>query len=257
MEKDHIIAVLIDADNASSKRIQDILSEVSKFGAPTIKRIYGDWTASSANSWKTELLKHSLTPIQQFAYTTGKNATDSAMIIDAMDILYTSQVTAFAIVSSDSDFTRLATRLREANKLVIGLGEKKTPPPFVAACNKFIFVENISKEIVVETKQNGEVTANKVKVKKTGANKLKADGEETLPKDILELLKSSVEASLADDGWAPLSTIGSYISRVKSDFDSRAYGHSKLGGVFKSHPSFEVQDRKSGGQSHLFIQLKP
>ncbi len=220
--KDLKLAVLIDADNISYKNIGAILQEIAKHGDPTFKRLYGDMTIPNLSGWKTVLLEHAITPIQQFGYTTGKNSSDSALIIDAMDILYTGDVDGFCLVSSDSDFTRLATRLRESGKLVLGFGEKKTPNAFIAACNRFTYIE-ILKEADTEWKDD--------EVNSKEAN--------SSPK------KKSIEDIAEDDGWVFLGVLGNLISKQRPDFDSRNYGYSKLLDLIIDIPDIEVGKRST------------
>ncbi len=213
--KDLRLAVLIDADNVPYSSTKEMLEEISKDGTPTIKRIYADWTKPTVSGWKSVLLENAITPIQQYSYTSGKNSSDSALIIDAMDILYSDKVDGFCIVSSDSDFTRLATRLREAGKKVIGIGEKKTPQPFITACDKFVYIE-ILKASVPET-QNKSI---KAKPKKETISKV--------DNQLIQLLTNSV-ADLADEsGWTFLGELGNFILKKKADFDPRNYGFQKV-----------------------------
>ena len=252
------LAVLIDADNVPSGKIKGIMDEITNHGIPTIKRIYGDWTKPAMSSWKASLLEHSITPIQQYAYTTGKNATDSALIIDAMDILHRENVDGFCIVSSDSDFTRLASRLRESGKTVYGFGEKKTPKPFIASCNKFIYIEILGKETVAvetgnahtETPEPAQAgTAPKTKVKpKTSAKTTTAPTSKqsllTVDAELKDLLKDVIDDASDDTGWAHLGEVGSQLLLRKPDFDSRNYGFAKLSHMIKSYSSlFEVEER--------------
>ncbi|MEX1001914.1 MAG: NYN domain-containing protein [Crocinitomicaceae bacterium] len=229
MEKEHKLAVLIDADNVPAKYITEMMQEITKYGTPTVKRIYGDWTKPHLGSWKNILLENAINPIQQYAYTVGKNATDSAMIIDAMDILYSDRVDGFCIVSSDSDFTKLATRLREAGMTVYGIGEKKTPDPFIAACDKFIYLEILHKE--------GDST-------KTGGKK-KPSLDKITPATI-RLLKNSVSDAADEDGWAFMGDVGSLIIKKQPNFDPRNYGFEKLTPLFGSLNQFEVEQRDQG-----------
>ena len=216
-KKDMHLAVLIDADNIPYANVQGMLDEIAKLGTPTIKRIYGDWTRPGITGWKAPLLEHAITPIQQYGYTTGKNATDSAMIIDAMDILHSDKVGGFCLVSSDSDFTRLATRIRESGKLVIGIGEKKTPKPFIVACDKFIYIEIIAGAKVKQTQVN--------KTKKTTDKQVSpAEKDEVVSEGLINLLKFSVDDICDDDGWASLAEVGSLLLKKKPDFDPRNYG---------------------------------
>ena len=269
-QNDRRFAVLIDADNVSPKYIKYILDEVSDQGIATYKRIYGDWTDNEKRSWKNVLLDWSVNPIQQYSYTTGKNATDSAMIIDAMDILYTGQVDGFVLVSSDSDFTRLAIRLREAGKKVYGMGEKKTPNPFIVACNKFVYIEVIrsaaqqerAEEAAREEPKEPPKPARRA-ARKKGAEAAPAPAPEAeppsrVPKEIITLLADSVEMLADEDGYAPLGEVANLLVRKKRDFDPRNFGFSKLSKLVKALPRFEV-DVRQGGQSnmkHFFVRDK-
>jgi uncharacterized LabA/DUF88 family protein len=226
------LAVLIDADNAPRTALKEVMEEIAVYGTPTIKRIYGDWTAPNMNSWKPLLLESAVTPIQQYAYTTGKNATDSAMIIDAMDILYTAQVDGFVLISSDSDFTRLATRLREAGKKVYGMGEKKTPQPFIASCDKFIYIE-IIRDAAKESEQHAQ--------KKAAPQN---SGGGNIPKKTIRLLASSLQDIADDEGFGHLGALGDLLSKKQPDFDSRNYGYSKLSNMIRAIDRFEI--RKDG-----------
>ena len=243
------LAVLIDADNIPYSNIKGMLDEIAKFGIPSIKRIYGDWTKNTVAGWKPALLEHAITPVQQYSYTTGKNATDSAMIIDAMDILHSQKVDGFCIVSSDSDFTRLAIRLRESGMLVIGIGEKKTPNPFIVACDKFIYIEIIGAS---ESPKKLEKTT----TAHVAASKIKLD---SIDGNIIKLLKSSVEDIADDDGWAALASAGALINKKKPDFDPRNYGFSKLTPLIKSlKKHFDVDERESekGHIKHIYVKIK-
>ncbi|TNE54134.1 MAG: NYN domain-containing protein [Bacteroidetes bacterium] len=251
--KDLKLAVLIDADNIPSAHIEGMLEEIAKFGIPTIKRIYGDWTSSRVSGWKTSLLEHAIIPIQQYGYTRGKNSTDSAMIIDAMDILHSEKVDGFCIVSSDSDFTRLAMRIRESGKLVIGIGEKKTPQPFIVACDKFIYIE-----IIASTDQETEEKKSKdgASTTRRPAQKQKVD---RIDKSFLRLLKRSVDDVEDDDGWASLAAVGALINKKKPDFDPRNYGFSKLSTLIKSlNKQLELDERKDqrSGAKHIYLRMK-
>ena len=221
------IAVLIDADNARADHIEQLLVEVAKYGRASVRRAYGDWTSTRLSSWKSQLLRHSIEPIQQFSYTTGKNATDSALIIDAMDLLHAGHLDGFCLVSSDSDFTRLAARLREDGLVVYGFGERKTPKPFVAACDTFIYIENLT-------------TAAAPQPKDEDGARLKRD------KELDRLLVDAVDAAAGDDNWANLGAVGSNLSRLASDFDSRTWGFAKLKDLFAAHPDYKVQTKASG-----------
>ena len=269
-EKDLRLAVLIDADNASRTAMKDVMAEVAVYGTPTIKRIYGDWTTPNLASWKPLLLENAITPVQQYGYTTGKNSTDSAMIIDAMDILYTGQVDGFVLVSSDSDFTRLAIRLREAGKKVYGMGEKKTPNPFIVACDKFVYIEVIrsaaqqerAEEAAREEPKEPPKPARRA-ARKKGAEAAPAPAPEAeppsrVPKEIITLLADSVEMLADEDGYAPLGEVANLLVRKKRDFDPRNFGFSKLSKLVKALPRFEV-DVRQGGQSnmkHFFVRDK-
>lgn len=247
MENDKKIAVLIDADNVSDRYIKYILDEISNHGTPTYKRIYGDWTKPQLASWKTVLLNYSITPIQQYSYTTGKNATDAALIIDAMDILYSNNVDGFCIVSSDSDFTKLAARLREAGMYVVGMGEKKTPKPFIAACEKFKYLEVLAAIDSSETKVN-ETVENKGMPKEGMAN----------IKELVDSIKSIVADSSDEDGWAFLGEVGAKINKRYPDFDTRNYGYPKLVPLISSLKLFEMQPRKTNNSNikHYYVKIK-
>jgi uncharacterized LabA/DUF88 family protein len=245
---DEKLAVLIDADNVPYANVKEMLEEIAKNGTPTIKRIYADWTKPTVSGWKNILLENAITPIQQYSYTTGKNSSDSALIIDAMDILYSGKVDGFCIVSSDSDFTRLATRLREAGMKVIGFGEKKTPQPFIAACNKFIYIEILKAEkteIVTISKAD-----KKQKVKKEPLNKVNPE--------TIKLTKQSVNDLADESGWTFLGELGNYILRRRPDFDPRNFGFPKLLPLIKSIPVFEIDVRETGLQNikHIYVRHK-
>jgi len=238
------LAVLIDGDNIPSAYIKEMMEEIAKYGNPTIKRIYGDWTKPNLSKWKNLLLENAITPIQQYGYTTGKNATDSAMIIDAMDILYSEKVNGFCLVSSDSDFTRLATRLREAGMQVFGIGEKKTPNPFIVACDKFIYIEILKNQTIED---DNESTENKTPQK--------SNVDKITPKDI-HLISSTI-ADLADeDGWAFLGDVGSLIQKKQPNFDSRNFGFQKLTPLIKSLNKFEIDQRESPNSRFKLIYVK-
>jgi uncharacterized LabA/DUF88 family protein len=219
------LAVLIDADNTQGSIVEGLLAEVAKYGIASVKRIYGDWTSPNLRSWKEVLLEHSIIPIQQFGYTSGKNATDSAMIIDAMDLLYTERFDGFCIVSSDSDFTRLAARIREEGLTVYGFGEKKTPRAFVSACDKFIYTEILRED------------AEEVHSTKKSGGELKRDSK------LVNLLRTAVEDSADDSGWAYLGNVGQNIAKKMPDFDSRNYGFKKLGELMEATTLFEKDTR--------------
>lgn len=239
MEKDLKIAVLIDADNVSDKYVKVIFDEVNNHGTATYKRIYGDWTKPQLGQWKNVLLNYSISPIQQYSYTIGKNATDAALIIDAMDILYSGQVDGFCIVSSDSDFTRLASRLREAGKYVLGMGEKKTPVPFISACEKFKYLEVLLQAIEPTPLKNG--------------NSGKMDTQ-----SLIDTLRIIINENSDDDGWAFLGEVGSILSKRNPDFDTRNYGFQKLTPLVSSLKQFEIQSRKTSNPNitHKYIRIK-
>lgn len=237
-------AVLIDADNIPHRFLGSLLEEIAKYGTPTFKRIYADWTKPHISGWKNLLLNHAITPVQQYSYTTGKNSTDSAMIIDAMDILYSGKVDGFCLVSSDSDFTRLATRLREAGMKVFGLGEQKTPSAFRAACDKFIYIE-----ILEGNDQPGEKTDTKVKQKKERALSKK-------DKNLINLLKTSVNDIADENGWAYLGELGNLLLKKRPDFDSRNYGYEKLLPLLESLEEFEVEKRDTGRKNVKLVYVR-
>ena len=244
-------AVLIDAENIPYKNIRGILAEVAKYGTPTLKRIYGDWTNSSLSGWKSYLLENAITPIQQYSYTTGKNSSDSALIIDAMDILYSEKVDGFCIVSSDSDFTRLATRLREAGMKVIGIGERKTPSAFIAACDKFIYIEIINAPVKNSDQFTNELHKDDV-IEQEHRSSL------DIGNDIIRLISDSVNDVADDNGWAFLADVGNLISKKQPDFDARNYGFSKLTPLVKSLKCFQIEERESGNSriKHIYIRNK-
>ncbi|MGH1363742.1 MAG: NYN domain-containing protein [Calditrichia bacterium] len=238
------LAVLIDGDNIPAAYVKEMMEEIAKYGNPTIKRIYGDWTNPKLSKWKKVLLENAITPIQQYGYTTGKNATDSAMIIDAMDILYSNKVNGFCLVSSDSDFTRLATRLREAGMNVIGIGEKKTPNPFIVACDRFIYIEILKK-------QPDENEAKSTKSKPTK----KSTVAEITPQ-VLKLITSTIDDLADDDGWAFLGDVGNLLQKKQPNFDSRNYGYQKLTPLIKSLKKFEIESRESSKGRFKLIYVK-
>ena len=233
------IAVLIDGENIPSAHVHEMMEEIAKYGNPTIKRIYGDWTKPRLSKWKNVLLENAITPIQQYSYTTGKNASDSAMIIDAMDLLYTDKVNGFCLVSSDSDFTKLATRLREAGMKVIGIGEKKTPNPFIVACDKFIYIE---------------IIANKAPKKETKGNQ-KSSVEQIARKEIM-LIQNSISDLSDEDGWAFLGDVGGLIQKKQPNFDSRNYGFEKLTPLIKSLGIFDIEQRESSKSKYKLIYVR-
>jgi len=246
MENDRRLAVLIDADNVSAKYIKSILNELGNHGTPTFKRIYGDWTDSRMSSWKNVLLAHSITPIQQYSYTTGKNATDASLIIDAMDILYTGRVEGFCLVSSDSDFTRLASRLRESGMYVLGMGEEKTPKAFRDACVQFKLLEALAQ---MEKSKSGATGKQKSTFKA---------GSITSEDKIMEAITDIVEKSSGDDGWANLGEVGSKLSKRFTDFDTRNYGYKKLSDFVSSLKKFDIELRKApnAGGANNYVRNK-
>ena len=240
------LAVLIDADNIPYSNVKGMLEEIAKYGTPTFKRIYGDWTKPTISGWKSVLLENAITPVQQYGYTKGKNSTDSAMIIEAMDILYSGKVDGFCIVSSDSDFTRLATRLREAGMKVIGIGERKTPHPFIVSCDKFIYLEIITSSASVmesapEVKKRGKPVVKKKKIEDTDSH-----GHTRIVK---RLIASSITDLADENGWAYLGDVGNLILKKQPDFDPRNFGFPKLTPLIKSL-DFEIDERDSG-QNHI------
>jgi len=239
MECTDKLAVLIDADNAQPTIVDGLMIEIANYGTASVKRIYGDWTEPNLKGWKEVLLDYSIQPIQQFAYTRGKNATDSAMVIDAMDLLYTGKFDGFCLVSSDSDFTRLAARIRESGLLVYGFGERKTPSAFRSACDKFIYTE------VLRTKTDESTPI----VRKTTAE-LKQDTK------LVNLLRNAVEASSDDRGWAALGAVGNNIAKQSPDFDSRNYGYGKLSALVIATELFEVQEREQGSTDHKVLYIR-
>ena len=233
--KDLRLAVLIDADNAPRTAMKEIMAEIAIYGVPTVKRIYGDWTTPNMASWKPILLEHAVTPIQQYGYTTGKNSTDSAMIIDAMDILYDGKTDGFVLVSSDSDFTRLATRLREAGMKVIGMGEKKTPAPFIVACDRFIYIEVIREAAKAQEEEQSS----------SRRTRKKAAPASQVPKEMVERIAQSLEGLTDEDGYAMLSELGTLLLKTQPDFDTRNYGFKKLSEMIQSLGRFELDKRQT------------
>lgn len=238
------LAVLIDGDNIPSAHVKEMMEEIAKYGNPTIKRIYGDWTKPHLSKWKNILLENAITPIQQYAYTTGKNATDSAMIIDAMDILYSGKVNGFCLVSSDSDFTRLATRLREAGMQVIGIGEKKTPNPFIVACDKFVYVEILKQQEDTEEEDEG--------------NQSDKSNIDRITNKEIKLISATISDLADDGGWAFLGDVGSLLQKKQPNFDSRNYGYQKLTPLIKSIKNFEIDERDSqnGRIKLVYVRIK-
>lgn len=235
------LAVLIDADNAAPSIVDGLLSEVAKYGVASVKRIYGDWTGQSLSGWKKHLISHAIQPIQQFAYTRGKNATDAAMIIDAMDLLYSNRFDGFCLVSSDSDFTRLAARIREAGLTAYGFGERKTPESFVAACDKFIYTDILGRD-------DGEPAGSQ----QTAA--VKKDSQ------LIGMLRNALQAVDDEDGWAQLGVVGQKISNQHPSFDARNYGYQKLGELVRATEAFEIDERKTDSRGRhvvIYIKAKP
>lgn len=241
IQKETKLAVLIDSDNVPAKYLKEMMEEINKYGSPTIKRIYGDWTKPHSTKWKNVLLENAISPIQQYSYTTGKNATDSAMIIDAMDILYSEKVDGFCLVSSDSDFTKLATRLREASMYVIGIGEKKTPNPFIVACDRFIYLEILM--------DNEDDTT-------TGASKIKNANLDKITPKVIRFLKNTVADAAGEDGWAFLGDVGSLLQKKQPNFDSRNYGFEKLTPLFNSIDQFEIEQRAQSNARFKLIYVR-
>jgi uncharacterized LabA/DUF88 family protein len=233
------LAILIDADNSQPRIIEGLLEEIANYGVASVKRIYGDWTNTQLSGWKKMLLEHGIQPIQQFAYTQGKNSTDSAMIIDAMDLLYTKNFDGFCIVTSDSDFTRLASRIRENGLTVYGFGERKTPKSFMGACDKFIYTENLRSEIVGDKKES------------------KALHKELL-KDIkmLSLIQNAVEDSADVSGWSYLANIGNIVANKSSEFDPRSYGHKKLYDLLDATKLFEFKEDEFSRKRSVYVRCK-
>jgi uncharacterized LabA/DUF88 family protein len=270
-EKELKLAVLIDADNVPYSNVKGMMEEIAKYGTPTTKRIYADWTKPNANGWKSVLLEHAITPIQQYSYTVGKNSSDSALIIDAMDLLYSDKLDGFCIVSSDSDFTRLAIRLRESGMKVIGIGEKKTPSAFIAACDRFVFIEVLDGAIK-KTRANASVRNKTPKQVAAPAPSSKKPSEptnnETAPpketpnkidNQTIELIEDTLDAIGDEDGWAFLGDVGNLIVKKKPEFDPRNYGFSKLTPMLKSLTDIlEIDERESDkkGIKHVFVRLR-
>lgn len=265
------LAMLIDADNAQPSVIEGLLAEVAKYGVASVKRIYGDFTSTRMTQWKQALLKHSISPVQQFAYTSGKNATDSSLIIDAMDLLYTQRFDGFCLVSSDSDFTRLAQRLREEGLTVYGFGERKTPDAFVQACDKFIYTEVLRTEASPGATPKPAAAKPIKKTAKTAPPKTtpatpttpapsapaadaKDKAGEPLP---IALIRQAIEEASDEGGWAFLGTVGSYLNKIRPDFDPRLYGHRKLSDLLKHQPKhFVIEERGVPGSSNKMIYIR-
>ncbi|WP_133479774.1 NYN domain-containing protein [Cognatilysobacter segetis] len=254
-DEQHRLAVLIDADNAQPIVIEALLAEVARYGVASVKRIYGDFTSNQQTQWKKVLLKHSIQPMQQFAYTSGKNATDSSLIIDAMDLLYTGRFQGFCLVSSDSDFTRLAQRLRESGMTVYGFGEKKTPDPFVQACDKFLYTEVLRSEASVEpivpmpaVKPEAETSA----VAAAPGALVATPNPQTPAKPPFDVIRQAIEDASDDEGWARLAAVGAYINKIRSDFDPRLYGKKKLSDLLRQYPKrYGLQDRGTPGHAKV------
>jgi uncharacterized LabA/DUF88 family protein/Fe-S-cluster formation regulator IscX/YfhJ len=249
--KDMKLAVLIDADNIPHAHVKEMFEEIAKYGTPTFKRIYADWTKQTVSGWKKVLLENAITPIQQYSYSTGKNATDSALIIDAMDILYTGKVDGFCIVSSDSDFTRLATRLREAGMKVIGIGEKKTLNPFITACDKFIYIEILKPAAAREPESVGKQMPDQSLVPlNKPLNKIDPE--------LIKLFTDSISDLADENGWTFLGELGSLMLKKKPDFDPRNYGFPKMLPLIKSINKFELDERDTGKKNikHIYIRKK-
>lgn len=251
LQKDIRLAVLIDADNVPYSNVKGVMEEIAKYGTPTFKRIYGDWTKPTVSGWKGVLLENAITPIQQYSYTQGKNSSDSALIIDAMDILYSGRVDGFCIISSDSDFTRLALRLREAGMKVFGIGQKKTPNPFIVACDKFIYMEIIPQ---FEEAEPEETTPSKTKPAKQN-NK---PSVEKLNKETMKLITTTINDLADENGWAFLGDIGNLVLKKQPNFDPRNYGFQKLSTLIKSLPQFEIDNRQTdkSGIKLVYIRRK-
>jgi uncharacterized LabA/DUF88 family protein len=250
LEKDIRLAVLIDADNIPYSNVKGMMEEIAKYGTPTFKRIYADWTKPTVGGWKKVLLENAITPIQQYSYTTGKNSSDSALIIDAMDILYSGKVDGFCIVSSDSDFTRLATRLREAGMKVFGIGQKKTPAPFIVACDKFIYLEVIAvpdeEESIIPSKTSTDKPLPK-------AAKVVVD---KLNKKTIQLIATSIDDLADENGWAFLGDVGNLLMKKQPNFDSRNFGFQKLTSLFNSLPQFEIDKRETEKKNGKLVFIR-
>ncbi len=249
-QKDSRLAILIDADNVPYSNIRGVMEEIAKYGTPTFKRIYGDWTKPTVSGWKNVLLENAITPIQQYSYTSGKNSSDSALIIDAMDILYSGKVEGFCIISSDSDFTRLATRLREAGMKVFGIGQKKTPNPFIVACDKFIYMEIIPQFEMPEA-DSGPSKAKPVKP----APKATVD---KISRETLKLIVATINDLADENGWAFLGDVGNLLLKKQPNFDPRNYGFLKLTPLIRSLPQYEIDKRETekGGTKLIYIRNK-
>ncbi len=247
------LAVLIDADNVPYANVKEMFEEIAKYGTPTFKRIYADWTKPTVSGWKNVLLENAITPVQQYSYSTGKNASDSALIIDAMDILYTGKVDGFCIVSSDSDFTRLATRLREAGMKVIGIGEKKTLNPFIVACDKFIYLEILKPETAAPEEKKGGKRSTKSSTPKANKNALSK-----VDQGLIKLITDSIVDLADEEGWTFLGELGNLMLKKKPDFDPRNYGYTKMLALIKSLNQFEIDERDTGKNhiKHIYVRKK-
>ncbi len=269
------LAVLIDADNVPPHNVRGMMEEIARYGTPTIKRIYGDFTKPNLTQWKNHLLDYAISPIQQFSYTTGKNATDSAMIIDAMDILYADKIDGFVLVSSDSDFTKLATRLRESGKIVYGFGEMKTPNAFIAACDRFIYLEIISQradeenDTDKEVRQTGRLTTARREAGKKDTGKKTADRKATdreekkadksiqkVDRKLIQLISSSIRDVEDENGWAFLAEVGNLIVKKQPSFDSRNYGYDKLTTLIQSIGRYDVEMRDTGNPNVKLVYIR-
>ncbi len=247
------LAVLIDADNAPRTAMRAVMAEIAVYGTPTVKRIYGDWTTPNMATWKPILLENAITPIQQYSYTTGKNSTDSAMIIDAMDLLYNNQCDGFVLVSSDSDFTRLATRLREAGKKVIGMGERKTPAPFIVACDKFIYIEVIRAHQAQDEEEPEAKSAPKPARRVSSEAAINAQG---VPQAVVDMIADSLSMIADEDGYAFMGELGNLLLRKQPDFDPRNYGFQKLTQLVKSLDRFEIDARPTSNPHTKHVYLR-
>ena len=243
MNSDQHLAVLIDGDNIPSKYVKELIEEIAKYGNPTLKRIYGDWTKPRLSKWKKVLLENAITPVQQYSYTIGKNATDSAMIIDAMDILYSKKVDGFCLVSSDSDFTRLAIRLREAGMIVYGIGEKKTPEPFIVACDRFIYLEVLKQATETDTTKTVKAKVSKAKI-------------DNITPSVINLIRTTISDLEDDEGWAFLGEVGALLQKKQPNFDPRNFGFQKLTPLIKSINKIEIEPRKSTKSNKKLIYVR-
>jgi uncharacterized LabA/DUF88 family protein len=262
--KDLRLAVLIDADNVPYSNVHGMLLEIAKYGTPTFKRIYADWTKPTVSGWKTVLLEHAITPVQQYSYTTGKNSTDSALIIDAMDILYSGRVDGFCIVSSDSDFTRLATRLREAGMKVFGIGERKTPSAFISACDKFIYIE-ILKGADETSKRRPPSQGRRRNTRRKGKTEVpETESVEVIDpmveekRHLVNLVSSTINDLADENGWVFLGDLGNLLLKKKPDFDPRNFGYKKLAELIEHLGKFEINKESSGkgNTAHVYVRLK-